>query len=664
MRRRLGLTFWLATGWIGLVLLAALLADLLPFARYDETLAGPPQSGPSAAHPFGTDGLGRDVLSRVVYGARVSLGVGVGAVLLGLGIGAPLGILAGYRRRATDAVIMAVNDVAQAFPALVFALAVVAFAGANLRNVLIVLGVLGVPSWVRLIRGATLTFAEREFVLAARVLGTRDRRILWREIVPNVAVPAASYAFVGMAVVVVAEGSLAFLGLSVQAPTPTWGGLINEGRTLMENAPHVVLAPSVVMFLTVLSFNLVGDRLRSLTDVRESGLEPVRQAAPAPMPAGTHPIRDCLLQVEDLRTHFVTPRGLVKAVDGVSFALERGKTLAIVGESGSGKSMLIRSILGLLPGTSVRSGNVYLSGDDLTGYTPEEMRSVLGPRLGTVFQDPMTALNPVRTIGTQVTEPLRVHLGMGRAQARAEAVRLLASVGIPDPVRMLRRYPHQLSGGMRQRVTIAMALSCGPDVLFADEPTTALDVTIQDQVLRLLHQLREERDMAVVLVSHDLSVVARWADEVIVMYAGKVVERGPAAEVFERPRMPYTEALLQAAPKLTDPVHHRLTVIPGRPPDLVDLPPGCAFRPRCAYAQDRCETEAPPLFEDGHHYACWHPRPARLSAPVAAMDPGHLSPTALTGGGGIPHPFTTADDLPDGRGTSSTNLRNRDGKGG
>ncbi|MEV4083980.1 dipeptide/oligopeptide/nickel ABC transporter permease/ATP-binding protein [Nonomuraea fuscirosea] len=475
---------------------------------------------------------------------------------------------------------------------------------------LIVLGVLGVPSWVRLIRGATLTFAEREFVLAARVLGTRDRRILWREIVPNVAVPAASYAFIGMAVVVVAEGSLAFLGLSVQAPTPTWGGLINEGRTLMETAPHVVLAPSIAMFLTVLSFNLVGDRLRSLTDVRESGLEPVRQAAPA-LPATTHPVRDVLLQVEDLRTHFVTPRGLVKAVDGVSFTLERGRTLAIVGESGSGKSMLIRSILGLLPGTSVRGGNVYLAGDDLTSYTAAEMRSVLGPRLGTVFQDPMTALNPVRTIGTQVMEPLRVHMNLTRRRARAEAAKLLASVGIPDPVRILRRYPHQLSGGMRQRVTIAMALSCRPDVLFADEPTTALDVTIQDQVLRLLHRQREERDMAVVLVSHDLSVVARWADEVIVMYAGKVVERGPAAEVFARPRMPYTEALLQAAPRLTDPVHHRLRVIPGRPPDLVDLPEGCAFRARCAYADERCEREAPPLFEDGHdrrRYACWHPR--------------------------------------------------------
>jgi len=602
--------------WIALVLAAAALADLLPFPHYGETLAGPPRSGPSLTHPFGTDGLGRDVLSRVVYGARVSLGVGIGAVVLGLGIGAPLGILAGYRKRTADAVIMAVNDMALAFPALVFALAVVAFAGASLRNVLIVLGVLGVPAWVRLIRGATLTFAEREFVTAARVLGVRDRRILWREILPNVAVPAASYAFIGMAVVIVAEGSLAFLGLSVQAPTPTWGGLINEGRTLMETAPHVVLAPSVVMFLTVLAFNVVGDRLRALADVRQSGLEPARQAPPLPPSAEPHTVSGDLLQVQDVRTHFVTPRGPVKAVDGVSFTLRRGRTLAIVGESGSGKSMLIRSILGLLPGTDVaRGGHVYLEGDDLTTYTPEQMRQVLGPRLGTVFQDPMTALNPVRTIGTQVAEPLRVHLGMSRKQARVEAARLLASVGIPDPDRMLGRYPHQLSGGMRQRVTIAMALSCGPAVLFADEPTTALDVTIQDQVLRLIHRLREERDMAVVLVSHDLSVVRQWADEVIVMYAGKVVEQGPAEQVFSRARMPYTEALLQAAPRLTDPAHHRLRVIPGRPPDLAAVPPGCPFQPRCAYAQDRCAEQPPPLLADtpGHLYACWHPTGATIA---------------------------------------------------
>ncbi|MDH2428992.1 dipeptide/oligopeptide/nickel ABC transporter permease/ATP-binding protein [Sphaerisporangium sp. TRM90804] len=650
MLRRLGPAFWIGSAWIAVVLAAGLLADVLPMPRYDETLAGPPQAGPSAAHPLGTDGLGRDVLSRVVHGSRVSLGVGVGAVLLGLLVGAPLGVLAGYRRRAADAVIMAGTDIALAFPALVFALAVVAFAGASLRNVLIVLGVLGAPAWTRLIRGATLSVAQREFVLAARALGARDRRILWREIVPNVTMPAASYAFIGMAVAVVAEGGLAFLGLSVQAPTPTWGGLINEGRAIMENAPHLVLAPSVVMFLTVLSFNLVGDRLRALTAVRESGLEPVRRAAPASLPTAPHAAGDVLLQVADLRTHFVAPHGTVKAVDGVSLTLERGRTLAVVGESGSGKSMLIRSILGLLPaGQVLRGGKVYLEGEDLTAYPPERMRRVLGTRLAAVFQDPMTALNPVRRIGTQLAEPLRVHRGMSRRQARAEAARLLASVGIPDPARTLRRYPHELSGGMRQRVTIAMALSCGPDVLFADEPTTALDVTIQDQVLRLVHRLRGERDMAVLLVSHDLSVVAEWADEVVVMYAGRVVERGPTAEVLERTRMPYTEALLQAVPKLTDPPHRRLRVITGRPPDLAALPSGCAFHPRCPHADPRCATETPPLIPASDPPPAAGPPaagPPAAGPPADGTPPAHQPPPAADGPPSAVTPSSPAEPRP------------------
>ncbi|MEV5826246.1 dipeptide/oligopeptide/nickel ABC transporter permease/ATP-binding protein [Spirillospora sp. NPDC052242] len=610
-RRRLDRGFRLAVLWIVLVTAAALTADVLPLPGHDATLSGEPGSGPAPGHPLGTDALGRDLLSRIVQGARVSLGVGVGAVLLGLLIGGPLGLLAGYRRGLLDRIVMTANDVLLAFPAMVFALAVVAFAGPSVRNVLIVLGLLGVPAWVRLIRGVTLSHARREFVTAARALGARGGTLMWREIAPNVALPALSYAFTVMAVVMIAEGSLAFLGLSVQPPTPTWGGLINEGRSTMDTAPHIVLVPSAVMFLTVLAFNLVGDRLQELTGYRESGLEPARPkkrttapAPPVPRPAGPAP----LLEVAGLRTLFPTPAGTVRAVDGVSFTLERGRTLAIVGESGSGKSVLIRSVLGLLPDAAERTGRVHLGDRDLTDAGPDAMRDVLGTRMATVFQDPMTALNPVRTIGTQVTEPLRVHRGMSRRQAREAAERLLASVGIPEPRRVLRGYPHQLSGGMRQRITIAMALSCDPEILFADEPTTALDVTVQKQIMRLLHRQRDERDMAMVLVSHDLTVVADHADEVIVMYAGRVVERGPAQAVLNAPRMRYTEALLRAAPDLTAPPHTRLAVIDGRPPDLARPPSGCRFHPRCPLARERCRTDEPPLVPDGDRsHACWYP---------------------------------------------------------
>ena len=318
-----------------------------------------------------------------------------------------------------------------------------------------------------------------------------------------------------------------------------------------------------------------------------------------------------VVEVTDLKTGFRTPRGLVRAVDGVSFKLERGKTLGIVGESGCGKSVLSRSVMGLLPASNVeREGSVKFQGQELIGLSQNEMRHFWGTEMAMVFQDPMTSLNPVMRIGNQITEGLRYHLDQPKDEAEQTAIALLKSVRIPEAERRLKEYPHQLSGGMRQRVVIATALACGPRLLIADEPTTALDVTVQDQILDLLQTQQRERFMAMMLITHDLGVVAGRTDEIAVMYAGQIVEKAPTRTLFANMKMPYTEALLQSIPKLDQPSHTRLQAISGRPPDLVNPPTGCRFAPRCLYAQDRCLEEQPPLMESdvpGHLYRCWYP---------------------------------------------------------
>ena len=318
-----------------------------------------------------------------------------------------------------------------------------------------------------------------------------------------------------------------------------------------------------------------------------------------------------LLGVTGLTTHFLTPEGPLRAVDGVSFTLERGRILGLVGESGSGKTVLSESIMGLLPRRGVEQhGSIRFEGREIAGLTPREMRPYWGTQMAMIFQDSMSSLNPVMRVGHQITEAIHQHFDVTRDDARQSALALLHSVGVPEPERRLRDYPHQLSGGMCQRVMIAMALACGPKLLLADEPTTALDVTVQAQILDLLQAQQRERYMAMILVTHDLRVVASRSDEIAVMYAGRIVERAPTRTLFAGMRMPYTEALLHSIPKLSQPSHTRLEVIKGRPPDLLRELPGCRFAPRCPYARDRCRVEEPPLRPadtPGHEYACWYP---------------------------------------------------------
>ena len=318
-----------------------------------------------------------------------------------------------------------------------------------------------------------------------------------------------------------------------------------------------------------------------------------------------------LLVVDDLHTSFRTSRGTVRAVDGVSLTVNRGQTLGIVGESGSGKTVLARSIMGLLPPRDViSSGTVRFAGHELTSMEPAQLRQVWGAELSMIFQDPMTALNPVKRIGKQITESLRLHAGMDSGEAVATAIELLRSVGIPSPEERIRWYPFQLSGGQRQRVMIAIALACAPRLVLADEPTTGLDVTVQAQILDLLAELQRERHMAVILVTHDLGVVASRADEIVVMYAGRIVERAPTHTLFHDTHMPYTQALMDSIPRLADPSGTRLHAIAGRPPDLIHPPTGCRFAPRCPYVQDKCRQNDPPLrtaSSPDHLFACWFP---------------------------------------------------------
>jgi oligopeptide/dipeptide ABC transporter ATP-binding protein len=316
-----------------------------------------------------------------------------------------------------------------------------------------------------------------------------------------------------------------------------------------------------------------------------------------------------LLQVRNLRAQFATRGGVVRAVDDVTWDVREGETVALVGESGCGKSASALSIMRLLPEPAGRvvGGQVLFRGRDLLALPEEQMRRVRGREIGMIFQEPMTSLNPTLTIGRQLTEGPEIHLGLSPAAAHARAIELLGMVGIPDPEPRLRQYPHQFSGGMRQRIVIAMALACNPPLVLADEPTTALDVTIQAQVLDLLRDLARRLGVALLIITHNLGVVARYADRVNVMYAGRIVEQATAHELYVTPRHPYTLGLLRSVPRLDEPRREKLAPIEGRPPDLLRLPPGCAFEPRCAYRVDRCTTDRPSLtaVADSHFSACW-----------------------------------------------------------
>lgn len=612
--------FWLSVGWIALLVFFALFEELLPIRDPEELGIRTGEvgkfEGPGFNAWFGGDGTGRDQFARVVAGTRPALLLGLIVTTAAAVIGSAIGVTAGYLRGMVDGVTAILIDISLAFPALVLIIAVRATFGNSLGVFIILFTATAIPTYARIVRGASLALAEREFVDAAVAMGATKRRVLWRELAPNIALPVLSFALIGFAIVIVAEGALAFIGLSLEQTT--WGKLIAEGAGDIQNHGHVALIPATMMFLTILAFNLVGDGIRQLyspgevVTQRRMRTEGEHRSVSSSAP----------LHIGDLSTILHTPTGEVRAVDGVSLEVAPGEALGLVGESGSGKTMILRSIVGAFALADVtRSGTIDVAGTDMLRADPSEIRRVLGTEIGMVSQNPLTALNPVRRIETQIIEPMTIHQGLSRVDARKRALELMKSVGIPAPEQRLREYPHQLSGGMRQRVTIAIALANEPRLLLADEPTTALDVTVQDQILRLLSGLQRNNDMAMVLVTHDLAVVKGFTDRVAIVYAGEVVESGPTAEIFANPQHRYTVALMHSMPDLALPSHSELTTIEGVPPSLIDPPSGCRFAPRCPAAQDICRSVAPiTAGTDDHPYRCHFPGEGALSVTSESTD--------------------------------------------
>jgi len=554
-------------------------------------------SGPSWDHWLGRDEVGRDILSRLLWGARSSLTVALFSAVIACLVGTTLGVLGGFLGGLVDLATIRLADIVLCFPPLLLALLVVTLLGPGASTLIPVIALVYMPGFVRVAYAGVLGVRHLEYVEAQRALGVGSARIMLRTVLPNISGPVMVQFSLAMASAVVLESGLSFLGLGVVPPAPSWGLMIGAARSTMAQTPLPLLWPCIALTITVLSMNALCDAVRSAVDPHGAVPRRLRWLLP-PLPSGLSlAAKGASLAVRDLEVAIDAKDAEVRPVRGVSWEVAPGETLAIVGESGSGKSLSGLAVLGLLPLVArPAAGAALFEGRDLLRLDEPALRHLRGADIAMVFQDPMSSLNPVHRIGTQITEAILVHRSVSRRRAWQEAVELLAKVGIPDAARRARSFPHELSGGMRQRAMIAMAIANRPKLLIADEPTTALDVTIQAQVLELLAGLKAEEGMGVVFITHALPVVAEIADRVMVMYAGEVVEQGPVAEIFARPLHPYTAALLRSAPPEDGSLPQ---AIPGTVPLPQHLPPGCAFAPRCAHRQAACEATHPALEDVG-----------------------------------------------------------------
>ncbi|MFP3991251.1 dipeptide/oligopeptide/nickel ABC transporter permease/ATP-binding protein [Streptomyces sp. E11-3] len=628
--RRLPLLSKIAVAVLAVVILMALLAPLIaPHDPLDQAAfqADGSASGPSAEHWMGQDSLGRDILSRLMYGARWSLAIGLGATLLGLLAGALLGAIAATSRKAVDETLMRCLDVVMAFPGIALAAVLVSVFGGGIPVLICAIAFLYTPPIARVVRANVMDQYGEDYVTAERVIGARTPHIVIKHVAVNCAAPILVFCTVQVAEAIVFEASLSFIGAGVRPPDPSWGSVIADGKNMvLIGGWWATVFPGLLMLITVLALNILSEGVSDAWAAPAARDVPAQKALGEDAPAAPEPgsgevlplpgltaaaarLRERarplpqgppVLTVRDLAIGFDARHGGVDIVDGISFDVRPGEVLGLVGESGCGKSLTALTVMGLEPKGARIGGSVTFDGQELIGLPMRARRRLLGHDMAMIYQDALSSLNPAMTVRAQLAQVVRRG---GRRSARE----LLDLVGL-DPDRTLRSYPHELSGGQRQRVLIALALSRDPKLIVADEPTTALDVTVQAQVIQLLLRLREELGFALILVSHDLALVADVTDRVAVMYGGQIVETGVTADLVETPAHHYTRGLLGSVLSLES-AAVRLTQIKGVVPSPADFPAGCRFADRCPLASTLCRTTAPALLGAGrrHSVACHHP---------------------------------------------------------
>ncbi|WP_410604774.1 dipeptide/oligopeptide/nickel ABC transporter permease/ATP-binding protein [Amycolatopsis sp. lyj-90] len=615
LRTPLGLT---AAGLVAVVLALAVFGPLVWGDAAEAVNTENILADPSSRHWAGTDNLGRDILARVVVASRLSLLLALLAVTITVAAGLVLGTAPFLLGRRSGRLVSAAVNIAVAFPGLLLALFFAVVFGVGATGAVLAIGLAGAPAFARLIQTLVAGITAREYVAAARTVGIGRFRILIRHVLPNIAEPLVVNATIGAGTALLSFAGLSFLGIGVQAPSYDWGRLLFDGIAAIYGNALAALVPGAAVLVAGLAFNLFGESIaKGLGLSTELGVRnlalPRRKPVDGPEfpePGTTTP--DVVLEVRDLEVTLPGAHGHVRPVRGVSFTVRRGEAVGLVGESGSGKSLTALAITKLVAEYGrVDASRLELLGNDLLAPETAVRRRVLGTSMAMVFQDPSTAFNPTRRIGRQLAEVATEHHGMKRSEAMNRAVDRLEAVRIPGAERRARQYPHEFSGGMRQRAMIGMGVMGSPALIVADEPTTALDVTVQGQVLDLLSTIRRTDDVALILISHDVAVVGEVCDRVMVMYAGRIVEDLPAAGLRGLARHPYTRALIEAVPDMNTDLDKPLATIHGRPVTPADNPVGCAFAARCPLADDLCHAEDPPLaarpdLSDGHRVACWH----------------------------------------------------------